>query len=160
MTYNLTANLTKTGEQAIGQNWGQTGTIRMDIVGFDGENYTINEATMTRSSGLGVIFTSNRTSSETFRMNETGYLTSVNDSAAMQELFSLLGIYEQVFEKNETRAGETWQIPLGTLNENLSGGNSNSVVSGNITETFSDIQNFTVPAGTFRVFRVDYSSTN
>jgi hypothetical protein len=149
MTYNLTENVTNTASPSPRQNWSETGTMTMDIVSFDGENYTINEETKTVLTLL--LNSSSQTSSVTFAVNKTGYVPLVKSPASVQELYSWLGYFILAFEKNQAEAGETWQIPLNASNT----GNSSVSLNGNLTETFSDIQNITVPAGTYRVFGVN-----
>src|SRR5208337_5175840 len=77
--------------------------------------------------------------------------------AILQKLVSWSNNFVPAFEQNETEAGSVWQIPL---NGSYQTSNATLVYSGNLTETFSDIQNLAVPAGTYRVFRVDVSASN
>jgi hypothetical protein len=153
MIYDMSANYTNTAAAPPAQNWSETGTMTMDIISFDGENYTINEETTTFLSSL---LSTNSTSSTTFTMNKTGYVTTVKSTAAVQELTSWYGNLIPAFEKNETEAGENWQIPLNALTTNV----SSVYLNGTLTETFGDIQNITVPAGTYRAFNVDVSANN
>jgi hypothetical protein len=151
-TYNMTLNVTSTVGPLSGQNLSETGTMTMDIISFDGENYTIEETTALSMPFLN----STQTTIVTFEVNRTGFVSNVNGSAGLQQLSSWLGNFLSAFEKNETEAGQTWQIPLSALNTS----NSTFAFSGNLTETFGDIQNFTVPAGTYRVFNIDISGNN
>jgi hypothetical protein len=152
MTYNLTENVTNTASPSPEQNWSETGTMTMDIVSFDGENYTINEETNTTLTWLPNV---GHVSSVTFAVNKTGYVPLGKSPASVQELYSWFGYFVLAFEKNQAEAGETWQIPLNWSNT----GNSSVSLNGNLTETFSDIQNITVPAGTYRVFGVNVLAT-
>jgi hypothetical protein len=126
----------------------------MDVMSFDGDNYTINETTTTVLNSNSIISSSSITS-VTFVVNKTGYVVG---PASMQEFSSWFSKFELAFEKNETKAGETWQIPLDVLSTSIA--NATTVFNGNLTETFGDIQNITVPAGTYRVFSVDVSGAN
>jgi hypothetical protein len=148
MTYNMTENETNTAAPPLTQKWSETGTMTIDIISFDGENYTIREETNTVSTSL---LSVNSTTSMTFTVNKTGYEPLVKSPAGIQELSSWYGNFVPAFEKNMTEAGETWQIPLNALNT----GNLSIAFIGNLTERFGDIQNITVPAGTFRVFNVN-----
>lgn len=155
MTYNMTYDESNTAASWGGVNMSETGTMTIDVISFDGENYTINETTALSSTSL---ITTTFTTSVTFEVNKTGYVTSINgNSAFAQKLTSWLGNFVSAFEKNETEAGDTWQIPLSGLYPTS---NSTFVFGGNLTETFGDIQNLTVPAGTYRVFSVDVSGNN
>lgn len=85
-------------------------------------------------------------------------MLSINgNSTFVQDLSSWLGNFIPAFGKNETQAGDTWQIPLSDL---TSISNSTFVFGGNLTETFGDVQDLTVPAGTYTVFSVDVSGSN
>lgn len=158
MTYNMTTTVIQFAENMSGNPVGtptvqtQTETINMDVISFDGENYTINETMNIPLSNLN----SSISTFLTFAVNKTGYVTFIMSRAGLQELSSWFGSFVSVFQKNETKVGETWQIPLNTLMPS----NSSFVFNGNVTETFGDIQNITVPAGTYRVFNVDASGTN
>ena len=156
MTYNMSLYETDTRASWAGLNLNQSGNMTLDVVSFDGENYTIKQTTAFTSSSGAITTTS--TTSDTFQVNKTGYLMSINgNSAFVQKLSSWLGNFISAFEKNETEAGDTWQIPLSDLYPTS---NSTFVFGGNLTETFGDIQNLTVPAGTYRVFSVDVSGDN
>jgi hypothetical protein len=154
MTYNMTYNGTNSAASGGEVNMSETGTMTIDIISFDGENYTINETIALSSPSL---ITPPFATSFTVEVNKTGYVTSINGSSVLvQGLSSWLGNFVSAFQKNETEAGDTWQIPLSGLNPS----NSTFVFGGNLTATFGDIQNLTVPAGTYRVFSVDVSGYN
>ncbi|MGD0978586.1 MAG: hypothetical protein ABR962_05525 [Candidatus Bathyarchaeia archaeon] len=157
MTYNMSLYETDTAASWAGLNLNETGNMTIDVVSFDGENYTIKETrALSSSSAMG--FPTTSTTSDTFQVNKTGYLLSINGgSAFVQKLSSWLGNFISAFEKNETETGNTWQIPLSGLYPTS---NSTFVFDGNLTETFGYIQNLTVPAGTYRVFSVDVSGNN
>lgn len=151
MVYNITENSTDLATIPASQNSSEIGTTVLDIISFDGENYTINETSTLQ------VFNSNFTTYLTYAMNKTGYITPIsNSSTGIQLTSSLLAYFQAMFQKNEAKSGETWEVlPLvSTVN------NSTVSFNGNLTETFGDIQNITVPAGTYRVFNVDLSGTN
>jgi hypothetical protein len=150
MTYNMTDNITNLAAYPGSQNVSETGTMALDVISFDGENYTINETYAFQ------ILNSKYAAYITYAINKTGYITPINSTAEAQALFSWFSNFQSIFQKNETTAGETWQIPLNTLSQN----NSNVTFNGILTETFGDVQNVTVPAGTYRVFSVVFSGTN
>lgn len=155
MTYNMSLYETDTAAAWAGLNLNETGNMTIDVVSFDGENYTIKETEALTSNPP---LTITKTTSDTFQVNTTGYLMGINGgSAFLQKLSSWLGNFIFAFEKNETEAGGTWQIPLSDFYRTS---NSTFVFGGDLTETFSDIQNLTVPAGSYRVFSVDVSGNN
>jgi hypothetical protein len=147
MTYNLTENITSLGFPTAGGNASGTGTMALDVISFNGENYTVNETYTFQ------VFNRSQTLYLTYAMNKTGYVTPISPAGTS---FSWFIDFQSMFQKNETIAGETWKIPSGTLAQN----NSNIALNGNLTETFGDIQNVTVPAGTYRAFSVDVSGSN
>jgi hypothetical protein len=62
-------------------------------------------------------------------------------------------ILAALLSKPEARVGDTWEIPLKS-------GNLTWGTMGSLTLTFAGIQDLTVPAGVYRVFRIDVSSSN
>jgi hypothetical protein len=130
-----------------------TENVTLRVVGFDGEYYTIN-ATFSTSYNEGSAFTGSGSSSV---VNRTGYV-KVPDNVTLvgQEVSSLQG-FMPAFRYDEARAGDIWQIVVGNVsisNSTLGG------YAGNFTESFGKVQNLTVPAGTFRVFSMDFSGDN
>jgi hypothetical protein len=154
MTYNMT--ITGSNTRAAGQNSSQTGTVAMDVLSFDGENYTINvTATFSLQEGAPYSLTF------TEKMNKTGYITNISFytlNGTQQTYPSTSGIpgLGTFFEKDQAKVGETWQVPMSSW----SNGNSSSGWMGNLTFTFGDIQYVTVPAGTYKVFRFDITGSN
>lgn len=126
----LTYNATITGNSLTPE----TVTVSMDIISFDGENYTLNE-TMPLDS-----FTEN--------VNKTG--------ASLPNVWQAVYCrpFGSFFPKDEARVGETWQVPMS------SGDSTYYVFNGTITYKFGDIQDITVPAGTYKVFKADVSGSN
>ena len=129
-----------------------TENVTLRVISFDGEYYTIN-ATLSTSYNGGSAFPGYAT----YEVNKTGYAKgSDNVTLVGQEVSSIQG-FMSAFRNNETRAGDTWHISLGNVSV------SNSTLGGyvgNLTESFGDLQNLTVPAGTFRVFSMDFSADN
>jgi len=122
-------------------------TATVEVIAFDGETYTLNR-TMTLDTGTSLV-----TASLIEKVNKTGYSTyllaegnALASNASSNSLTALL-------ERPEVKVGESWQIPLDSSNENVS-------ITGDMTLTFGGIQNITVPAGTYTVFRIDMSSSN
>jgi hypothetical protein len=150
MIYSLKLNASST-TPGLSQFVTENATLR--VVSFDGEYYTIN-ATLSASYNEG----SANTGYSTFVVNKTGYEKSFDNVTFVgQEVSSIEGNFVTAFRNNETRAGDTWQIFVGNVSI------SNSTLGGyvgNLTESFGDLQNLTVPAGTFRVFSMDFSADN
>ncbi len=90
-------------------------------------------------------------------MNRTGYSTSFVPQAPNVLASNSSGnsnpAVTGLLEKSDVKVGDTWAIPVST-NGSMSSSN------GNVTLKFVDIQDITVPAGTYKVFRVDSSSND
>jgi hypothetical protein len=125
-----------------------TSTSSLEVVDFDGEYYTLNHTITT-------ILESPFTVSFIEKVNKTGY-ASYFIPGETENLFgntSSNPVLAALLSKPEAKVGDTWQIPLAT-------GNSTIGTTGNLTLTFGNIEDFTVPAGTYRVFRIDIASND
>jgi len=123
-------------------------TSTLKVVSFDGEHYTLNRTVTTMlNRPISVSITE--------RINKTGYATYFLPGNT-QNLFgnkSSNPVLAALLSKPDAKVGDTWQIPLDT-------GNSTRGTMGSLTLTFAGIQDVTVPAGAYRVFRIDVSSNN
>ena len=146
MTYDMSITIS-----GAGQPVSETGTVGMHVLGFDGENYTINETMRVVVQGI------SQDVSYTVKMNKTGYITDISGLPAQtQQVYSMfMGMpgFGGVFNKTEARVGETWQVPLNV-------GNSSFSMAGTINYRFGDIQNITVPAGTIKTFKMEMSTND
>jgi hypothetical protein len=123
------------------------GQQTLEIVGFDGENYLINHTTTMTVLGKPVSI------SLTEKMNKTGYSTylfNVGDSQTQIPSSTTTGssYLAQLMSKPEVKVGETVSIPYPS---------DNSLVqtTGDLKITFNGVEDLTVPAGTYRAFRID-----
>jgi uncharacterized coiled-coil protein SlyX len=149
MIYNTTTTVILLTQN---QSATQTGTISMDVISFDGENYTINETASMQLAGSSTSFTFME------KINKTGYGTILSEpSVPFNSMLTSFGSPIKFFQKDEAKVGEAWQFPIGESG-NLSFG-SLPALTGNMTFTFGSIQNITVPAGTYRVFSLDVSGS-
>ena len=128
-------------------NMNSTSTLK--VVSFDGEYYTLNHTITT------AVLDHPFSVSLTEKINRTGYAkyllpgdiqNAFGNSSSNPVLAALLS-------KPEARIGDTWQIPLDT-------GNSTFGTTGSLTLTFAAIEDVTVPAGTYKVVKIDVSSDN
>jgi hypothetical protein len=155
MTYNMTSNVSQFEQSTPGNPVGTpvvqniTETISMDVLSFDGENYTINETASIPLASLPVSFTIMG------KINKTGYVTILSGPfAELNSAFTGLNLLSTFFQKEQAKVGETWHFPISEL------GNLSFGMRGNITFTFGNIQSITVPAGTYKVFSIDVSASN
>ncbi len=134
-----------------------SGKKTVEVMGFDGQLYTLNSTSTMESSGKSVSY------SVIEKMNKTGYTTAIiNLGSASMEMSSGSGLanYEcltQLLSQPQVKVGDSVIVPYPALSSNLS---SNVQVSGDLVLTFKGFQDLTVPAGTFKVFEVDLTSRN
>jgi hypothetical protein len=120
----------------------------VDVVDFDGEVYTLNHSSTMELLGKPV------TISYLEKVNKTGYTTMLFPGAT-ETLVPSIGSQDPVLTgilgKSEVKVGDTWEIPLNANNATVG-------ITGSLVLTFKGIQDITVPAGTYKVFRVDMTS--
>lgn len=146
MTYDISITIS-----GAGQTVSETGTMGMHVLSFDGENYTINETMRLVVQGI------SQEASCTVKMNKTAYITDISGlPAETQQMYSMfMGMpgFGGFFDKTQARVGETWQVPLNV-------GNSSFSMAGTINYRFGEIQNITVPAGTYKTFKMEISTND
>ena len=142
-------NTTETGQSGqLNSTSSLHSTSTLKVVSFDGEYYTLNRTITTMLNRPISV-------SMTEKINKTGYAKYFLPGNT-QNLFgnsSSNPVLAALLSNPEAKIGDTWQIPLNT-------GNSTRGTAGSLTLTFAGIQDLTVPAGTYRVFRIDVSSSN
>jgi hypothetical protein len=144
----LGSSLFGSGSSSLGLNSSTIdGQQTLEVIGFDGENYLINHTTTMTVLGKPVSI------SLTEKMNKTGYSTylfNIGDSQTELPSSSPTGnsYLAQLMSKPEAKVGETISIPYP---------NDNSLVqtTGDLKITFNGVEDLTVPAGTYRAFRID-----
>lgn len=147
MTYNMIETITT--EQIQGAT-SIDSTVNVEVIDFDGEHYTLNytvTAVLNHQHPMSISYIA--------KVNKTGYASYFRAGGTQQLLYNMSSnpVLSAVLNKPEVKLGDTWQIPLST-------GGTNVSVKGDLTVTFVGIQDMTVPAGTYRVFRIDFSSNN
>ena len=135
-----------------GRSTSETGMISMEVLSFDGANYTINETASFTVQGM-----QQQEVSFTVKMNKFGQMTDFSGlPSQMQSIYSMFGGvpgFGLAFNKTEARVGESWQVPL-----NL--GNSTFSMSGTINCKFGEVQNVTMAAGSFKTFKMEISTND
>jgi hypothetical protein len=125
----------------------------IEVTDFDGEYYTLNH-TMTLNTAVKPI-----SISMIEKMNKTGYSAYLFDIGNTQQEISNNGITSnsylaQLLSKPEVKVGDSVNVPFPSM------ANSSIGITGDLTMTFKGIQDHTVPAGTYKVFRIDITSNN
>ncbi|MCW4002855.1 MAG: hypothetical protein NWE95_02955 [Candidatus Bathyarchaeota archaeon] len=132
----------------ISETYNSTGSY--EILGFDGENYTIKLTITSEINGktISIPLTTNNTRKSTYYNNllpsgSPAFFLNVTGNPAL----------EAYLAKTQVNLGDVWQFPVST-------GNASLGLTGEITLKFAGIQEITVPAGTYKVFVVELSSNN
>jgi hypothetical protein len=117
----------------------------VEVLDFDGEYYILNH-TITAKLG-------NTPASVCYieKVNKTGYTGYFRLEGTHEVLTSNMRtdpFATVLLDKPEVKVGDSWQVPVNS-------GNSNISITGEMIITFGGIQNITVPAGTYEVFKVD-----
>jgi hypothetical protein len=125
----------------------------VEVTGFDGEYYTLNHTTTLNVAGKPISV------SLIEKMNKTGYSTYLFNIGSTQQEIPNNGITSnfylaQLLSKPEVRVGDSVEVPFPSVP------NSSIGVTGDLTMTFKGVQNLTVPAGTYNVFRIDLTTNN
>jgi hypothetical protein len=128
----------------------------IEVLGFDGENYLLNHTITMTILGKSVNY------SMTEKMNKTGYSTYLLNVGQSQTEIpnsspTSTSYLAQLLNQPEAKIGDTINIPYPTTNLT----NSSTIqTTGNLTIKFNAPEDLTVPAGTYKVFRIDMASNN
>jgi hypothetical protein len=119
------------------------------VIDFDGEYYTLNQTTTMTMGGkplsVSILQKMNKTGCSTYMFNAGGTEQEVSDTSFGNTYLT------QLLSKSEVKVGDSIDVPFpGTV--------SSMGVTGGLTMTFKGIEDLTVPAGTYRVFRIDITS--
>jgi hypothetical protein len=121
--------------------------LSIEVMDFDGQLYTLNYTTtiLHENSSYGYSISN--------KMNKTGYSSFLHHFANQTDgmPFGITQSLVQLLSKPEVRVGTTITVPFPS--STLGSG-----ITGNITLTFKGFEDLTVPAGTYRVFRIDVST--
>jgi hypothetical protein len=125
----------------------------IEVTGFDGEYYTLNH-TLALTSPIGKPLSG----SIIEKMNKTGYSAYMLNFGGNQEEIPNNGVTStsylaQLLNQPEVKVGDSVNVPFPTYNSSIG-------ISGSLTMTFKGIQDLTVPAGTYKVFRIDITSND
>ncbi|MCW4030745.1 MAG: DUF3108 domain-containing protein [Candidatus Bathyarchaeota archaeon] len=172
MIYNTTETVTTQMDNKTAVGWMEpilnttstlsfNSTERVEVVDFDGEYYTLNH-TVTLNIDMPANMQWGPISISFVEIiNKTGFSSYFHSVGTQQEVynassnpFSSYQFISALLARPEVKVGDTWQVPMST------GNSSFACMHGNLTMTFGGIQDITVPAGTYEVFKIDFSSNN
>ena len=128
------------------------GTQTIEVVGFDGESYTLNHTITMAANGVQTSTSSLETQS---KIGYSAYLMNMGDASQGIATGDVSGgsYLAQLLNKSEVKVGDSVNIPYPDNGSDIG-------VTGDLTLTFEGIQSMQVPAGTFKVFRVDLTNNN
>lgn len=130
-------------------------TESVEVVDFNGEYYTLNH-TVTRIIDMHTYMQRSPISMSFVEIvNKTGFSSYFFSMGTEQFVFNASGnpFLSALLARAEVKVGDTWQVPMSTSNSSFG-------IAGNLTVKFGGIQDITVPAGTYKVFKIDFSSNN
>jgi hypothetical protein len=124
----------------------------IEVIDFDGEYYTLNHTTTSTLNEKPFSY------SMIEKMNKTGYSTYLlNLGNTEQEIpntsFTSNSYLTQLLNRSEVKVGDSVTVPFPTAVSGLG-------ITGYLTMRFGGFEDLTVPAGTYRVFRIDVTSHN
>ena len=151
MSFNLDSTLSLPLDTPSSTNINGQQTI--EVMDFDGENYLLNHTiTMT-------LLDKPTSFSVTEKMNKTGYSTYFLDLGSLQQEIPSTGLASnsflaQLINRPEVNVGDTINVPFPSSNSQY------LQTTGNLTMKFGGVEDLTVPAGTYKVFRIEIASNN
>ena len=125
----------------------------IEVMSSDGENYLLNHTTTMTALGKPFSY------SMTEKMNKTGYSTYLLNMGNTETEISQTSVTSdsylaQLLSRPEVKVGDSINVPYPSLPS------SSIQTTGDLTIKFNDVQDLTVPAGTYKVFRIDITSNN
>jgi hypothetical protein len=163
MVYNTTMNVnlnlgdtTLPGESGLNNNESANGQIIIDVLGFNDPYYTLNQTVTMTADNIPFTYSTTQVMDKTgCSAPFEGFGTSTGGVDATNPTSDYY--LAQLLDKPEVKVGDTVTIPYPSLPSSFS---SLFGITGDITVTFKGFQDFTVPAGTYKVFGVDITSNN
>jgi hypothetical protein len=124
----------------------------IEVIDFDGEYYTLNQTTTmmigNKPFSVSILQKMDKTGCSTYLFNIGDTEFEVPDTS-----FTSSSYLTQLLNKSEVKVGDSINVPFpSTLSE--------IGVTGDLTMTFRGIEDLTVPAGTYKVFRIDITSND
>ncbi len=149
LTYNITTSVSTQGSKSS-TSFDSQGTLNIEVVSLNGDTYTLNYSTTTAILGYSTTSSKLLDVKESDMINVLTLLPVALQQYANSDVNDSNPTVTAIFNQSQAKVGDTWQIPLTA--------NTNDDTVGNLTVTFKAIQDLTVPAGNFKVFRIDFST--
>ncbi len=151
LTYDVkTSTSTQSGNSS--SNLSEQSTLTVDVLSLNGDTYTINYTTSSNLAGYSM------TTSHLLEVKQTDMVNLLTLLPVALQQYTINSNSTNpsetaIFNQTQAKVGDTWQVPLDSTT-------SNSAPAPEITVTFAAIQELTVKAGTYKVFKIDFSQTN
>jgi len=148
LTYDVTSKMSS-DSGASSTNISTTYTVTIEVLSFNDDTYKLNYTT--NISVLGNPFSLTKTVEVKASQMVTAlallpvatqqYASNPNGNSPLMTAF---------FDQSQAKVGDTWTLPLSATDS--------SQQAGNLTVTFKAIQDLKVDSGSYKVFRMDYST--
>ena len=124
----------------------------IEVIDFDGEYYTLNQTTTLnigyKPLSVSMLQKMDKTGCSTYLLNFGGTEHEVPDTSLTSTSY-----LTQLLNKSEVKVGDSVNVPFPSALSDIG-------VTGDLTMTFKGIEDLTVPAGTYKVFRIDITSND
>jgi hypothetical protein len=122
----------------------------VEVIAFDGEYYTLNQTTtmmlFDKPLRFSMLQKMNKTGCSTYLFKIGGREHEIPDTS-----FDSNSYLVQLLNRSEVKVGDSIDVQFPSAISNMG-------VTGGLTMTFRGIEDLTVPAGTYKVFRIDITS--
>ncbi len=147
LTYDMTTSVSSNGNSTT-VNLSQKSVLTVEVVSIQGDTYSLNYTMISNALGSSV------TISKILEVKESQMVTTLALLPVALQIAAASGnntgpLMTAAFDQSTAKVGDTWTIPVT---------NSGASTADNLTVTFKAIQDLSVPAGNYRVFRIDYST--
>lgn len=134
-------------------NFSTQTTLTVEVLAMDSGTYTLNYTTTTSTLGYSMSTSKVMQVKETDMINLLTLMPVALQQYAVDVNNTTSPLATAIFNQKEAKVGDSWQIPLNTLD-------SGSSTHAELSVKFVAIQSKSTSAGQFRVFRIDFSQTN
>jgi hypothetical protein len=121
----------------------------IDVTGYDGQSYTLNHTVQNLNQSIRTLFTETLSTTGASILHIKMGDDTVNGSGGRYAFVP--NVLELLTKEPQARVADSWRIPYES---------SSAEASGDLIITFYGLENLTVPAGTYNVFKVGIRSDN
>jgi hypothetical protein len=118
----------------------------MDVAAANNDDYTVNETITTSSS-----FLPHSLPTISLNISKASYYDNFMAPGGPLIFNNSDPTVSAYLSQSSVKVGDVWKIPVNT-------GNASLGLTGEVTLTFSGLQDLTVPAGTFKTMRIEITS--